>query len=475
MNDTDRAAEIIRHEEGVVSFAKKDGAKDETKDLVSPSMDGEKLEKKAGVQHPDVQKDIQNTPSSEQTPSEAISATPQATSPEIPKFGFRDKLIKAAIAVTMIGITVASIATGVAAPLGIVIPVLDKMFEVRHVFASMPHLKKFAESKVGKVLTAAKNILLSRVARRIFKLTIPILALAGVGVATGGIAPAIALTITAVNMAYNIAKDVRSDRKTKSLEQKLTHINSINKAQETTKLATDKLRAKGLNISAEVHASQQVVQQDIEKPLSKTTAYMQSLVENIVEGSAALIASFISGDFTKEALSMLAATGGASNDANKRLDAAGERAHLTDEIVKSGVDPKTDTKTLEREKGARENRMHALIDLCSKDSPTQAEVDKIEKTFQEELHAESLQKSLGSRVLQGAKNLVVDIAKSHRIHVSSEVKEGAVQRVEASHKSGEEYHKTLRDNIHTPRREPAITTPETPSVASHSHQTSLSR
>jgi hypothetical protein len=383
---------------------------------------------------------------------------PTTNNPVIPSFGIADKIIRGTIILGMIGITVASFVTGVAAPLAIVSGVIDRAFDAKEILHILPRLNKFAESPVGKVLSATKNILLSSISRRIFKLTVPILALAGVGVATGGIMPVVMLVASAMNMVYNIAKDVISLRKTRSLEEKLKNINSINKTKETTELALKKLQGLGVDVS---HVQLMPVQQDKAShledasPTSKTTTYMQSMVENVIEGGAALVEAFTEGSFFKQSVAVLAVTAGTSRDTNKRLSAAAERVQLTDDIIKAGGDPQRSKKDLVREKEATEKRMHALLELANNGTPTKEAVEKIEKDFQEAISAPHPKQSIGSRIWSATKQLFRDIATVHHPHVFHEPETCRV-KVETAHKVEQESHDVLRNNLRAPQQNKVV-------------------
>lgn len=482
--DTEYAARIIRHEKDVLA-AKDDARKDEEyveqqpeiphapdtdeKDVLAAQGVVPQLDKLSEVSAADTAHDHQDM---------AIASTRPAPTQNQSihhSFGLRDKIIRETIILGMICITVASLITGVAAPLAIVSAVVDRAFDAKEILHTIPGFSKFAKSKVGRALSVAKNIIFSRISRRIFKLAIPILAMAGVGAATGGLVPAIALTVSAINMVYNIAKDVFTLRKTRRLEEGLKNVNSINKAQETTELAVEKLRALGITVPPIVTAQDKVNHLEDEPPTSKTMTYMQSAVENVVEGAAALVETFTEGDFFKKVISILSVTAGTSKDTSERLNAADERAHLTDEIVKAGGDPNRSTKDLVREKEAMEKRMHGLLELASDDklsvADKQAKVGEINEAFQNAISTPHPKQSIGVRIWNATKQLFRDVATVHNPHVFH-APETSVANVKTAHKVEQERHDVLRNNLRAPHRttvmHDAVIMPATPSNARHS-------
>jgi len=339
-----------------------------------------------------------------------------ATSPD-PVFTTKERLAQGALLLGTVALAAVSVVTGFAAPLGLVSTAID-MARIA------PQFEKFNRTRVGRALKFASDVLFTKPVGRIFKLTIGALAVAGIGVATGGIGPAIALGFSAGSMAYNIGREVFMLQKTRALETQVKSMHAIEVAKEAAEHhAISALKNMGINIPQPVVAQPQQIVIDEVHPKSKLVTFMQSSVKYAVESAASLAHAFIGGGFLEQAMTSIVAMGGAGKDAEMRLQTAAEQKAMKREILQAGGKIPCNQEKLTMQEKAHKKRTEALIALAN-EAPkltkdvVQKRFDMIEKTLHEDLQKEPEKKSLGSRIFSTIKQLGKDILETHKPDIS---------------------------------------------------------
>lgn len=342
----------------------------------------------------------------------------QTNSTESHGITLRDKLIQLAILTGTIGIAITCVATGISAPLGLVTTSME-MARIA------PQFEQFNKTRVGRALKFTADVVFSKPVVRAFKLAVPILGMAGLGIATGGIAPAIALAITCTSMVYKIGREVYELRKTRKIEQQLTTVNAINTAKKVAEEGPLKeLQSLGIEIPAAPAQTIHATHHDIQ-PASKLKTFLKSSAFSLVESTGSVVKAFIGGHPLEEAAASLFTMGGVGKETELTLKIEHERHEMKQKIIASGGKIAYDQDKLKAEEKAQQKYTESLMRLTRDAKTFQLSKDEIQqrfnvinKTLQTELQAPPVKDHILKRVAHQILQVFKDIVEVHKPNIS---------------------------------------------------------
>lgn len=335
-----------------------------------------------------------------------------------PKITLRDRLIQLAILTGTIGIAIASVATGMSAPLGLVTTAIE-MSRIA------PQFEEFNKTRPGRALKFAADIIFTKPVVRAFKLLVPILGLAGLGVATGGIAPVAALCITGATMVYKIGREIHELRKTRNLEQQLTSINAINTAKEIAEHGPlQELQNLGIKIPNPTIQHASTTTPDV-TPDSKFKTFVKSAGFSLLESTGMLAKAFIGGNSLEEAASSLLSVGGIGKETELTISADADRNTMKKTIIAAGGKIPYDQDKLKAEEKAHKKYTESLIQLTHTAKNLNLSKEEVQQRFnvindklQTELQAPPIKDNIFKRAAHQILQVFKDIVEVHKPNIS---------------------------------------------------------